>query len=265
MYGELCGWSGGWGGGWRLAETSSLVLIPVVRFPSNSFRLSLSWGQVLHLFFLAGSQLTDEETELRAASFTFSICQATGGLFTWMFPLPQVAAHLALSSPPALRASQTPTCSVSPAQNPCVCLCIAHSQLAQISSPKVCAMAPSRPWLFTPSSTQPIRALHCLQCALRNSVSFEFLHIHLGGWDYSPIVQKRKLRPREAQRDFYISWPRSSSPKSGALLSLIQAQVFGQPQPGEGKGPGYVGVGMLTPITYWGVTQRSNSLSETIF
>lgn len=80
-----------------------------------------------------------------------------------------------------------------------------------------------------------------------------------------PIVQKRKLRPREAQRDFYISRPRSSSPKSGALLSLIQAQVFGQPQPGEGKGPGYVGVGMLTPITYWGVTQRSNSLSETIF
>ena len=28
---------------------SSLVLAPVVRYPSNSFRLSLSWGQALHL------------------------------------------------------------------------------------------------------------------------------------------------------------------------------------------------------------------------
>lgn len=36
--------------------------------------------------------------------------------------------------------------------------------------------------------------------------------------------------------------------------SLIQAQVFGQPQLGEGKGPEYMGMGMLSPITYWGVT-----------
>ena len=45
-----------------------------------------------------------------------------------------------------------------------------------------------------------------------------------------------------------------AAPNLGLCSSLIQAQVFGQPQLGEGKGPEYMGMGMLTPITYWGVT-----------
>lgn len=185
--------------------------------------------------------MTDEETELRAASFTSSICQATHGALglyldvpsmsgCWT-PCPFITTNSQSFPDPNLLGITCP-------EPPCVCFCIAHCQLAQISSPKVCAgLLPPDHGYLPPAQPNQL-ALHCLQRALRNAVSFEFLHTHTSeGGIILPIVQKEKLRLREAPCDFYISWTQSSSPKSGALLFSHSGSGLWSAPAWGGKGP----------------------------
>lgn len=69
-----------------------------------------------------------------------------------------------------------------------------------------------------------------------------------------PLVQNKKLRLKEAQCDFCITWTQSSSTRSGTLL-LFHSGSGPWPAPARGgKGPWIDGSGHAHPITYWGVT-----------